>query len=50
MISIQGLIAGILAGGVVTAAVSMIWPKSRLARLGSAVLGVGVAYLVMRFV
>jgi hypothetical protein len=46
----QGIVGGVLAGGVVTAVISLIWPKSHLGRIGAAVLGVGVAYLVMRLV
>lgn len=48
--TLTGIIAGILAGGVVTALVAYLFPKSHVARLGSAVLGVAVAYLVMRLV
>jgi hypothetical protein len=48
--TLTGIIAGILAGGVVTALVAYLFPKSRVARLGSAVLGVAVAYLVMRLI
>lgn len=48
--TLQGIIGGILAGGVVTAVVALLWPKSHLARIGSAILGVGVAYLVMRLI
>ncbi|MDB4895579.1 MAG: hypothetical protein JWN15_1841 [Firmicutes bacterium] len=45
-----GIIAGIVAGGVVTALVAYLFPKSRLARIGSPILGVAIAYLVMRLV
>jgi hypothetical protein len=48
--TLTGIIAGILAGGVVTALVAYLFPKSRVARLGSAVVGVAVAYLVMRLI
>jgi hypothetical protein len=48
--TLLGIIVGILAGGVVTALVAYLFPKSRLARIGSAVLGVAIAYLVMRLV
>lgn len=51
MFSLVGIIAGALAGLVVTVIVTMLWPKgvARWARsFMAAGLGVGVAYLLMR--
>ena len=48
--TLTGIIAGVLAGGVVTALIAYLFPKSRLARIGSAIVGVAIAYLVMRLV
>lgn len=46
--TLQGLLIGILAGGLVTVVLTLLAPRSHWMRVGSAVLGVGVAYLIMR--
>ncbi|HEY8347082.1 MAG TPA: hypothetical protein VIL07_07380 [Symbiobacteriaceae bacterium] len=46
--TIKGIVAGILAGGVVTASLVLVAPRSRLLRILSPILGVAVAYLIMR--
>lgn len=51
MFSITGIIVGALAGLVVTAIVTMVWPKAKLRwlrPLAAPLLGVIVAYVLMR--
>lgn len=46
--TVQGLVVGILAGALATVVLTMLRPRSRVMRIGSAFIGVGIAYLIMR--
>lgn len=44
----QGILLGILVGGLVTVVLTLLRPRSQVMRISSAFIGVGIAYLIMR--
>jgi len=46
--TLQGILVGILVGGLVTVVLTLLRPRSHAMRIGSAFIGLGIAYLIMR--